>query len=76
MPGDVRLRRDEDACRVKERISFKGGAPRSGPPERSGGDHRYGPIVMSRKRKSRPYGRLKPQWTNDQGIYVAPIKSR
>jgi len=25
MPGDVRLRRDEDACRVKERISFKGG---------------------------------------------------
>ena len=25
MPGDVRLRCDEDVCRVKERISFKGG---------------------------------------------------
>lgn len=25
MPGDVRLQRDEGACRVKERISFKGG---------------------------------------------------
>lgn len=72
MPGDVRLRCDEDACRVKERISFKGG----GTAKRSVGDHRYSPIVMSRKRKSRPYGRLKPQWTNDQGIYVAPIKSR
>lgn len=28
MPGDVRLRCDEDACRVKERISFKGGGYR------------------------------------------------
>lgn len=46
MPGDVRLQRDEGACRVKERISFKGGVPLSGHPERSVGDHRYDLILM------------------------------